>query len=78
VHAGRLAVLVGMFDIAANGLYLLAVQRGLLSVVVVVVALYPVGTVSLALTLDGERVTKTQVFGMSLAAVALVLISSSG
>jgi drug/metabolite transporter (DMT)-like permease len=73
----KLASLAGVLDITANVLYLLAVQRGLLSVVVVVVALYPVSTLCLAFSLDKERVTGSQAIGIGLALGALVLVSVS-
>ena len=68
----------GLLDMSANVLYLLAVRRGLLSVVVVVVALYPVSTVCLAFGIDKERVSRSQALGMGLAAAALVLVSLAG
>lgn len=73
-----LAATSGILDMAANVLYLLAVRRGLLSIVVVVVALYPVSTVCLAYRLDHERVSRSQAVGMGLAACALVLVSVAG
>ena len=76
--AWRLAAVAGVLDMSANFLYLLAVQRGLLSVVVVVVALYPVSTVCLAFGLDKERVSRSQAWGMGLAVGALVLVSAAG
>jgi uncharacterized membrane protein len=65
--------LAGVGDITANALYLLAVRNGLLSLVAPIAALYPAGTVLLALGLDRERVRPTQVVGLVLAAAALVL-----
>jgi drug/metabolite transporter (DMT)-like permease len=65
--------LAGAGDIAANALYLLAAQGGLLSVVAPISALYPVSTVLLAITLDRERVRAGQLVGLGLAATALVL-----
>lgn len=73
-----LAAASGVMDMAANVLYLLAVRRGLLSIVVVVVALYPVSTVCLAYRLDHERVSRSQAVGMGLALCALVLVSIAG
>lgn len=64
-------VLVGL----ANGLYLLAARRGLLSIVAVLVALYPASTVALAAVLDGERPSRAQFAGMGLAVVAVALIT---
>jgi drug/metabolite transporter (DMT)-like permease len=74
----KLAIFGGVLDMAANLLYIVAVRRGLLSVVVVVVALYPVSTVCLAFGLDRERVTRSQSVGMALAVAALVLVSIAG
>ncbi len=74
----RLAAFAGVLDITANLLYLAAERRGLLSVVVVIVALYPVSTVCLAFGLDNERVSRSQAVGMGLALGALLLVSISG
>ena len=74
-HTWILAVTSGVLDMSANVLYLLAVRRGLLSIVAAVSSLYPVSTVCLAFGLDRERVTRWQATGMGLAGVALVLVS---
>jgi drug/metabolite transporter (DMT)-like permease len=74
----RLAVLTGVLDVLANVLFLLAARRGLLSIVVVVAALYPVSTVVLAFALDRERVSRSQALGMAMTLGALVLVSLSG
>ncbi len=74
----KLAIFGGVLDMAANLLYILAVRRGLLSVVVVVVALYPVSTVTLAFGFDRERVTRSQSVGMALAVTALIFVSIAG
>jgi len=68
------AVTSGAFILAANIAYLGAVRDGLLSVVAVVVSLYPASTVALAIVIDRERVARTQIIGMGLAGVALVLV----
>jgi drug/metabolite transporter (DMT)-like permease len=78
MSAWRIAALAGTLDMSANFLYLLAVHRGLLSIVVVVVALYPVSTVVLAFGLDRERVSRSQAIGMALAFGSLVLVSLAG
>ena len=65
----------GALDVAANVLYLLAVRRGLLSVVSVLTALYPVSTVVLARLVLRERFLQVQRIGMGLAVVAVVLLS---
>jgi uncharacterized membrane protein len=72
----RFAMVAGPLDILANVLYLMAADRGLLSVVAPVAALYPVSTVLLALGIDRERVRAVQLTGLGLAAVALVLVAS--
>jgi drug/metabolite transporter (DMT)-like permease len=72
----RWSALAGGFDVAANALFLAAVQRGLLSVVAPIASLYPVSTVVLALLVDRERLRPLQVAGLGLAAAALVLTSA--
>lgn len=72
----RLAALVGLIGLVANVAYLVAVRQGLLSVVAVVVSLYPATTVLLATVVDGERMTRSQLVGLSLAATALVLVTA--
>jgi drug/metabolite transporter (DMT)-like permease len=72
----RWAALAGPLDILANVFYVLAVARGLLSVVAPVAALYPVSTVLLALGVDRERVRPVQLAGLGLAATALVLVAT--
>lgn len=70
-HGLVIGVLIG----AANGLYLFAAQRGLLSIVAVVVALYPASTIALAMGFDGERARRAQGVGMGLAVVAVAMIT---
>lgn len=70
-----LGVVAGVFDQLANLLYLEAVRRGLISIVVVVTSLYPAATVLLAFAVDRERIGRWQMAGLGLAAVALVLVS---
>ncbi|HAP75992.1 MAG TPA: hypothetical protein DCR14_07920 [Acidimicrobiaceae bacterium] len=73
----QIAVVAGVFDMAANVLYLEAVRRGMLSIVAVVSSLYPASTVALAFTIDKERIGKWQGVGLVGAAVALGLVSVS-
>jgi drug/metabolite transporter (DMT)-like permease len=54
---------------------LLASRRGLLTIVAVVVAMYPASTVVLATVLDGERMRRPQLLGLTIAAVALVFVT---
>jgi drug/metabolite transporter (DMT)-like permease len=64
-----------VLDAAANVFYLLALSHGLLSVVAVLTALYPAGTVLLARQLLGEHLSRLQQVGLVVAAVAAVLIA---
>ncbi|GAB3862465.1 EamA family transporter [Dactylosporangium cerinum] len=66
----------GMLDMTANALYILAVQRGDLSIIAPVASLYPVTTVLLAMFVDRERLRPVQLAGLGLAATALVLVAS--
>lgn len=68
-------VLSGALDMAANGLYLAAVRRDLLSIVAVISAMYPVSTVVLASRLDGERIHRSQLLGMGFGAVAVAFVT---
>jgi drug/metabolite transporter (DMT)-like permease len=65
----------GSLDAAANVFYLLASREGLLSVVSVLTALYPVSTVVLARVVLKERFGTTQRIGMALAVPAAVLMA---
>ncbi len=65
----------GLLDITANVLYLLAVRQGLLSVVSVLAALYPVSTVVLARVVLNERFASLQRLGMAIALPAAILMA---
>jgi drug/metabolite transporter (DMT)-like permease len=67
----------GILDQAANVLYVLSIGRGLLSVLAVLVAMYPVSTVALARIIDGERLQRVQLFGVIAAFAALALVASA-
>jgi uncharacterized membrane protein len=62
-------------DVAANVLYLLAVQRGPLSLIATLVSLAPATTVLLAQLVLRERLGVTQRWGVALALLAVVLLS---
>jgi uncharacterized membrane protein len=66
----------GIFDVTANALYLLAVHGGLLSIVAVLVSLYPVSTVLWSMIVLGERLRVPQVAGVGIAFAAVVLITA--
>jgi drug/metabolite transporter (DMT)-like permease len=74
-QSGRLILVAGAGDMLANICYLLAVRRGLVSLVAVIVALYPAATVLLAQVVLGERLRRIQVAGLGLAASAAVLLA---
>jgi drug/metabolite transporter (DMT)-like permease len=68
--------LAGVFDIAANGFFLLDSGRGLLSIVSVLASLYPAGTVILARVVLHERLTRRHAVASVVTAMAVVLIAS--
>lgn len=70
-----LAIVGGFADALANLLILLALRAGELTVVSVLTALYPVGTVVLAAVLLRERVSPVQVVGLVLAFVAAGMLA---
>ncbi|MED7930125.1 DMT family transporter [Nonomuraea sp. LP-02] len=75
--AGALRVIVaaGVLDMVANVLYLLAQRQGLLSLVAVLVSLYPASTLLLARRVLGERLNGIQVTGVACALGAVALIA---
>jgi len=71
----RLALGCGAADVAANLLYLLATQRGALSLVATLVSLAPASTVVLAQLVLRERLARIQQAGVALALLALALLA---
>ena len=71
-------VLVGLGDVAANGLYGLAVRRagGQLAVVTVLASLYPVATTLLARVVHGERLRAVQNVGVAAALGGVLLLNA--
>jgi drug/metabolite transporter (DMT)-like permease len=69
-------VAVGLCDVGANVLFGLASTRGLLSVVSVLAALYPVVTVGLAALLLHERIAPAQRVGVAGALTGAALITA--
>ena len=67
---------VGVLDNGANVLFVLAAQRGLLSLIAVLASLYPVTTVLLARVALNERLSRIQIAGVvaALAGVAMIAL----
>jgi drug/metabolite transporter (DMT)-like permease len=65
----------GTLDAAAIALYLLASRRGLISLVAALGSLYPAATVLLARVVLHERLVRTQLVGLLLALVGVLLIA---
>ncbi|MEW9533466.1 EamA family transporter [Microbispora sp. NPDC049125] len=70
-------ITAGVLDMAANVLYLFAAQRGMLSLVAVLVSLYPASTLMLARHVLGERLSPMQITGVGFALGAVALIAAS-
>lgn len=66
---------VGVGDMGANILFLLAVRSGFLTLVAVVTSLYPAFTVLLAALVLRERIHRSQGIGLALAGVAVAAIA---
>jgi drug/metabolite transporter (DMT)-like permease len=66
----------GLFDVGANALVVLAVRRGLLSLVAPVASLYPATTVVLARLVLHERIGRQRAGGLALGLVGLALIAT--
>lgn len=65
----------GILDSLANGLYLLAVRHGLMSIVATINSFYPASTLLLATRVDKEKIHRSQAVGLGLAVIALLFIS---
>ncbi|WP_169982738.1 EamA family transporter [Microbispora sp. H10836] len=65
----------GVLDSVANLLFLLAARSGDLTVVAVITALYPAGTVLLARGVLAERIHRGQLIGLGAAAVGLLAMA---
>lgn len=75
-RAAGLALLSGLFDTVANVLYLAAVRGGLLSLIAVIVALYPASTVLLARVVFAERLARAQLLGLACAAAGVAVMAA--
>lgn len=70
-----LAVVCGIFDGTGNALLVLGMQIGDLSVMSVLTAMYPAGTVLLAAWVLKERVAPVQAFGLVVAITAAAMLA---
>ncbi|WTG86430.1 DMT family transporter [Kitasatospora sp. NBC_01560] len=73
--AYAISAAAGVLDSVANLLFLLAARSGDLTVVAVITALYPAGTVVLARGVLGERIHRSQFVGLGVAAAAVGLLA---
>jgi len=71
----RLAIAGGTLDATANVLILLGLRAGDLSIMAVLTAMYPAGTIILAAVLLKERITPTQGIGLALALTAAAMLA---
>ena len=67
---------IGALDLLATGLYALATTEGLLAIVAVVGALYPIATVLLARAVLGERLQRAQQAGVALAFAGVAAVAA--
>lgn len=76
IRAGlALAVGCGVVDVVANFLLLLGIRAGELSVMSVLTAMYPAGTILLAAVVLRERIAPVQWVGLALALAAAAMLS---
>jgi drug/metabolite transporter (DMT)-like permease len=68
--------LSGIFDMAGNVLYLVALRHTIIAIAAVLTSLYPASTVLLARFVLGERLVAVQWIGVATALVAVGLIAS--
>jgi drug/metabolite transporter (DMT)-like permease len=68
--------LVGIGDMLANVLFLLAVRQGMMTLVAVVTSLYPAVTVLLAVAVLREPILRWQGVGLAMTAAAVTLIAA--
>jgi drug/metabolite transporter (DMT)-like permease len=68
-------IAAGIFDSSANIFFTLALRSGSLSVVSVLTALYPLGTIILARVILKERIAKVQMLGVLLALAGSAILA---
>jgi len=72
----RAGIAIGVFEVGGNSALFLALERGHVAIVSVLISLYPVTTVLLATVILGERLSRVQLAGVALALASVVLIST--
>ena len=70
-----LAIVAGIFDASANGIYQIATQKGVLAIVAVLASLYPAATAILARYILNERLRIIQNVGVVLALAAAACLT---
>ena len=70
-----LAIVAGIFDASANGIYQIATQKGVLAIVAVLASLYPAATAVLARYVLHERLRVIQNIGVVLALAAAACLT---
>jgi drug/metabolite transporter (DMT)-like permease len=70
-------VLIGLADVAANALFALASQHGLIAVVSVLGSLFPIVTVVLAHLVLHERISTVQRVGVVVALVGVAVVAAA-
>ena len=70
-----LAIVAGIFDASANGIYQIATQKGVLAIVAVLASLYPAATALLARIILNERLRLIQNVGVVLALAAAACLT---
>ncbi len=71
----RIAILAGVIDATANALLLVGLRLGELTVISVLTALYPAGTIILAAIVLRERIAPVQAIGLVLALIAAGMLA---
>jgi drug/metabolite transporter (DMT)-like permease len=75
-RAAPVLVAIGAFDVLANALFAVASTKGLLPVVAVGGSMYPAFTIALAHLVLGERLSRPQRLGITLALAGVLLIAA--